>query len=501
VSDRIVMVVLAVVAGLALSPRVGGAQAALVDLYEERRLGDVLAALPDSTFEELGLEEQLLHLAAEARGGRGYHAAGQLERLLATHPEHPAVLATAAVVYHAAGDLDRATRAVRAALAADSSQVEAWRADAMLRLHRHDAEGALASWRAARRADPDRIGSFWDVVFGQSIAEALGEAAVRADALEARAWARRDGSEEQAAEATRERERAALYRAIAGLPLFTGESDADRVVLPFDVCFEGTPYRCVDIEAGGRHYRTLIDSGNEYGFGVHSVALRDALLTRTGGETSVTTGSVDTALVASDFFADRVRLGGFTLRHVPAVASGKVREPYWDANLNPFFIRDHVVTLDYVTGRMILRTKARFDRDLATAGRVARVPLYDPDRPYIMAEVDGHRATAVIETGAEVLSLTAEFAEHVGLPLRPGTRRWRDRVLDVQRTDIDVSVGGVPFFSDSVEAWPGRVADLCTGLVYDVVIGPGSLEGSWSLSYDPIDRVVVLENGPAAGVE
>ncbi|MFO7892112.1 MAG: retropepsin-like aspartic protease [Longimicrobiales bacterium] len=485
---------------LGLSPCAVSAQAPeLLELYEDRTLHSVLDALPDSMFDQLSLEEQLLHLRAEARGARGYHAVEQIRPLLAAHRNHPAVLATAAVVHHAAGRLDEAARLARAALDLDPGQVAAWRADAMLRLHRHDPVGALASFREARRADPSRVGSFWDVLFGQSIAEGLGEAAVRADALEARAAVHEAaGHPDRAGDA---RERAALSRLVSGLPLFTAETDADVVVVPFDACFDGTPYRCVDVHAGGERYRVLIDSGNEYGFGVHSGALQDALATYTGGATSVTTGSVDTALVARDFFADRVDFGGLTLRHVPAVASPKIREPYWDANLNPFFIRHRVVTLDYVTGRMIVRTRARFDRDLATADHpVARVPMYDPDRPYIMADVNGRRATAVIETGAEVLSLTAEFAEHAGLPLRDGTRQWRDRVLDVRRTDANVTVGGVPFFRDSVEAWPGRVGDLCTGLLYDVVIGPGSLEGRFSLSYDPIDRVVILERGPAAGV-
>ncbi len=464
--------------------------------YEARRLGEVLAALPDSSFAGLPLAHQLLHLLAEARGARGYHALDQLQAVLARHPDDPAVRATAAVVYHAAGRLDDAAAHARAALDADPGQVEAWRAVAMLRLHRHDPGGALAAYREARRAAPDRVGGFWDVLFGQSIAEGLGEGAVRADALEARARVHEAaGSAEAAVEA---RDRASLYRLVAGLPFFTGTSRADAVVLPFERCFESTPYRCIDLLAGGTAYRVLVDSGNEYGFGVHSPGLRDAIATYRGGTTSVTTGSVDTAMAASDFFADSVILGGLVLHNVPAVASPKVREPYWDANLNPFFIRGRVVTLDYVTGRMIARTSDRFHRDLARSSNpVARVPMYDPDRPYIMADVNGHRATAVIETGAEILSLTAEFADLAGLPLRSGTRRWRDQLLDVRRTDVDVAIGGLPFFSDSVEAWPGRVGDLCTGLLYDVVVGPGSLEGRFSLSYDPFDRVVVLEEGAA----
>ncbi len=90
-----------------------------------------------------------------------------------------------------------------------------------------------------------------------------------------------------------------------------------------------------------------------------------------------------------------------------------------------------------------------------------------------------------------------DFATRAGLPLRAGTRRGRDRVLDVQRTEVQVSIGGFPFLSDTVEAWPGRVADGCTGLLYDVVIGPGPMEGRSSLSYHPFDRVVVLVVGPA----
>lgn len=470
---------------------------ALVEAYEERRLQEVLTALPDSAFDAMTLEERLLHLRTEARAGAGYHAARQLGPVLTAYPDRPDVLATAALVRAATGDLDEADRLARAALALDSAQLEAWRALVVLRLHHHDAPGALAAFREARRTAPDRVGSFWDVLFAQSISELLGEAAVRADGLEARA--RRSETAGRPESATEQRDRASLYRLVAGLPLFEATTAADRVVLGFEKCFEGTPYRCVDVDADGAAYRVLIDSGNEYGFGVHTPALRDAIATLTGAATSVTTGSVDTALVARDLFADRVTLGGLTLHNVPTVWSPRVREPYWDANLNPFFIRDRVVTLDYVTGRMIVRTKTAFDRDLAAAdGPVARVPVYDPDRPYIPAQVNGRRATAMIETGGEILSLTAQFARHAGLELRDGTKRWRDRVLDVQRTDVEVAIDGMPFFSDTVEVWPGRIIDLCSGLLYDVVLGPGSLEGRYSLTWDPFDRVVVVERGAAA---
>lgn len=482
-------------AALLVSATAAAGQTDLEARYEAGALGEVMASLSDSSFAQLSLDAQLLHLLSEARAARGYHALEQLSPLLALHPQNPAVLATAAVIHHATGRLDEAGEYARAALEADPSQVEAWRALSILRLHQHDPEGALAAYRESRRVAPERVGGYWDVLFGQSIAEGLGEGAIRADALEARARVH-DGAGRKE-DAARARNRASLYRLVAGLPFFMSTSGADLVVLPFEPCFEGTPYRCIDLQAGAA-YKVLVDSGNEYGFGVHSPALRDAIATFSGGATSVTTGSVDTAMVASDLFADSVVLGGLVLRNVPAVASPKVREPYWDANLNPFFVRDRVVTLDYVEGRFIARTKARFDRDMAASGNpTVRVPMYDPDRPYVLAEVNGHPATAVIETGSEILSLSVEFATQAGLPLRAGTRRWRDRVLDVQRTDVHVSIGGFPFFSDTVEAWPGRVWDRCTGMLYDVVIGPGSMEGRFSLSYDPFDRVVVLEAGPA----
>lgn len=482
-------------AALALLPRSGWSQSPdLVALYEEREIRAVLTALPDSMFPDLALEDQLLHLLTDARRGAGQHAAEQLAPVLAARPDDPAVLATAAVVHHAAGDLETAARLARSALDADPGQVEAWRADAMLRLHHHDGDGALASYRESRRAAPERTGSVWDLILGVSIAEQLADGGIRADVHEARARALEAAGATD--EAMGERKRAALYRTVAGLPFFTATTRSEMVVLPFGLCSPGSPYRCVQLRAEDAEYQVLLDSGNEYGFGVHSPALRVALASHTGGGTTVTTGSVDTAFAATDLFADSLLLGDLVLHHVPGLAS--LREPArYDANLNPFFIRGRVLTLDYVTNRLIVRTKARFDRDMESATAVARVPVYDLDRPYVRAMVNGRPATAVLETGAETLSLTSQFAGREALPLREGTRKWGSRMLDVRRTDVDVEIGGMPFFSDSVEVWPGRVFEGCTGLVYDVVIGPGSLDGRFSLSYDPFDRVVVVEPGAA----
>ncbi len=61
---------------------------------------------------------------------------------------------------------------------------------------------------------------------------------------------------------------------------------------------------------------------------------------------------------------------------------------------------------------------------------------------------------------------------------------------------VDTALVASDFFAERV-----RLGGFTLMNVPDVVIGPGSLEGRWSLSYDPIDRVVVLEEGPAAGVE
>jgi hypothetical protein len=125
----------------------------------------------------------------------------------------------------------------------------------------------------------------------------------------------------------------------------------------------------------------LLDTGNEPGWTIHAPELLHLLPHHEGGRSSVSTGSVDTAMVARRLITERVELPGATLYALHGHFFPRPREPYFDANLNPFVIQDRVVTLDYVRGEVLIRTKERFDRDLAEVdpGSVARVPLYGCD--------------------------------------------------------------------------------------------------------------------------
>jgi hypothetical protein len=439
----------------------------------------------------LDLDTELAVLRSQARSGLGRAAMARAEALRAAQPGHAGVRATAATVFLSGGRFEEAADEVVAALLLDPREPEAWLARAVLALVSHDERGALAALDEAVRADPALRGAYTAYLQGIRASRASRDPAAMVRVLDDRAA----HLERQGGSGHKERAHMAMLLQAPEAPLFTVETADDLVRLPFTPCYEGSVYRCIPMMAGGREFQVLLDTGNEPGWTLHHPDLLRLLPHREGGTSSISTGSVDTAMVGRRLISERVELAGATLHALPGHFYPKPRERYFDANLNPFAIQDRVVTLDYVRGEVLLRTKDRFDRDLAQAdpATLARAPLYGCDWGFIPITVSGAPAWAMIETGAEVFQISREFAEAHGIPLKDATMEFRGREYHFHKAQVDARLGDLVLFSDTAHAWPAKLRDISLGLFYDAVIGPGLLEGRFVLSYDPFDRMVIVQ--------
>lgn len=442
----------------------------------------------------LPLEVELLVIAGLARTGRGDRALPRAEAALRARPSHPGVRAAAATAHLGLGRLDDAAREADAALALDPGEAQAWLVRAALAVVEHDAHGALEALGEATRSDPSLRGTLDPYVLGWRAAQATRDPVAVVKVLEDRVrFLERRGTPTPGSRELRSQ--IDLLRQGPVGPLFGVDTTGDAVEIPFTPCWEGSPYRCVGLEAGGREFRVLLDTGNQPGWTVHAPELLEALPNRLGAASSITTGSVDTALVSRRLVTEEVALGGITLRALTGHFFPKPREPWFDANLNPFFIKDRVITLDYVHGRLILRTKQRFDQDMAAAdpALTVTVPVRGPEWGFIPVSVNGAPGWCLIETGAEDFSLTRGFADRSGLPLTPATMRFRDRDYAYHTVEAEARVGGLTLFDGETAVWPGRIREPSLGLFYDAILGPGALEGRFALSFDPFDRTAVFE--------
>jgi tetratricopeptide (TPR) repeat protein len=465
----------------------------LEHLYRTGRYDQVIATCGPENGGPFQLAAEMVLLRSQARGFQGHAALDRALALAREHPDDPAVRSTAASVLLSLGRLAEAEREVEAALTLDPDHAEAWLSRAVLRHLRQDAVGALADLERAVKADPRLRGAFVAYVPALRAARATGDTERIARVLSDRA----DHLERQGLSGEAERAEAAMLRQPEVGPLFSCVTDDDIVVLPFDACWQGSPYRCVPLRIGSQEYRVLVDTGNRPGWTVHAPELLDELPHLFGGTSTLATGSVDTTMAARKLLTRRVPLGPAFLLDLPGLYSPKPREPYFDANINPFFVQDRVITLDYVTGRLLLRTRDRFERDMAATDpeKVVRIPLYGTDWGFIPLTVNGQHAWGLIETGAEVFQLGSRFAARAGIPLTDARMEFRGREYHYHEGQVDARVGQLPLFSGTTPVWPSRLGDPSFGMFYDAILGPGALEGRFVLSYNPFDGTVVIEPG------
>lgn len=464
------------------------------DLYRRGFYGRIVEFCRQADAGALDREPELVLLRSLARSGGGFEAVERAEALLESYGDDPAVRATAATVYLSVGRIEDAVAEVEAALAVDSTESEAWLARAMLDLTRHDGASALVALGEASRADPRLRGAYTTHLHAIRAAQAVRDPQAVVRVLDERAR----HLEDRGLSADDARDHAAVLRAGAGSTLFAITTEQDLVSLPFERCWPGSPYRCVSLLAGEDQYRVLLDTGNRPGWTVHAPELLETLSQHLGAPSTISTGSVDTLMASRRLMTERIALGGAVIESLPGYFFPKPREPYFDANLNPFFLQDRVVTMDHVHGRVLLRTKDRFDRDMAAAdpSAVARVPIYGTDWGFIPIQVNNRPAWAMVETGAEIFQLSREFAERADIELAEATMIFRGREIQHHTAGVEVLVGGLPFFTDTVNVWPADLQEPSLAMPYEAMIGPGALEGRFALSYDPFDRMVVIERAP-----
>ena len=146
----------------------------------------------------------------------------------------------------------------------------------------------------------------------------------------------------------------------------------------------------------------------------------------------------------------------------------------------------------------MLRTKEKFDTDLKAKEnyRITKLKVYGAFWPFIKVNVNGYApGLAMIETGAEDLSVKLEYARRINLNLEPAVKTWRGKEYKFEKTkNLIVKAGSHIFMRDESEVWPVRFTDDLTGLYDSIMIGPYALNGNYILSFDPFANRIILES-------
>lgn len=467
----------------------------LQELYLNTEYTEIIKKLESKDFKHMAVEEQLLYTECKARTGGGYLVLRDLNTLIAKKKPDDNILAVAGILYHAMGHMETARKHLNSALAINPHNSKALLAKALLMLYFRDFDKAEQYFSRAGAENPALSRSRLYQNFGLEIYHA----SRNIDKILEHYQLLIASAKERAKPDTARKFQldARMMEQVKGQRLYQVSTRSQRVELPIVNHSKNDFYKCLQLKIGGESYNVLLDTGNAPGWVIHNGKLLEELTNLTGNEGQVSTGSVEKKLSSRSILTREITFEGLNLKNLKGIFFNKPRPGYFDANLNPLYIRDRVVTMDYANNKFILRSKKQFDNDLAkeTRDSWSKLPLYGYEWPFIPAEINGYaRGLAMIETGAEDVSIKLEFAQHIHLPLTPKTKTWRGKEYNYHETSIDVLVGIHLFHRPKTGVWPKRFYDTITGLYDNIMIGPWALEGKYILSFDPFDRVVILQS-------
>ena len=467
----------------------------LVSRYFEMDFAEIVNNLKDLPSDSMTLEQQCLFIESQARSGNGTEVFNDLQRLLSKFPENARVLTTAGILYHSLGKLTLAEIYLTRALQLAPQNCVALLAKTMLLLYLRRFSEAEACFTKVYEINPklkttqlfQRIG---DELYGATL-----NPSKMLQYFEILQHNFAQQNKEKKAE--RYRKKIRLLSGVQSDSLYQVFSPSDRVELPMVDFAPGVYYKCLILNLGKRSFRILLDTGNAVGWTVHHPDLLALLETRLGREQSVTTGSVEKSLESREILTTLLDLGDFKMASLPGYYFKKPRENYFDANLNPIFIRNRVVTLDFVHNKFLLRSKARFDRDLTVESdyNQVKLPFYGYEWPFVPVLINGYApALAMIETGAEDVSLKEAYSRFIHLPLKPAMKVWGERKLHYYKaTEVSILLGPQLLYRSEMEIWPKRFYDRITGLYDQVMIGPFALQNRFIVSFDPFENVIMLQ--------
>ena len=460
-------------------------------LYKSKKFSEILKKGSEIGYGSLDMSQKLLYLESQARTGKGHEAIPEILKILNKKPVQSKTQTTASIIYHSTGKIKKAKKYINQALTLDSNNVKALFTKALILTDQHKINQATDILSMLIQRYPDYIKTRLYFLIGKRICKASGNPARMVDFLKTHLKYLEKENRKDFIKAQIE-----LYQRFINKPLFHIESTKDEVEIPL-VNFKNSKYKCLIFKHKNKKYYILLDTGNSPGWTLHEPELKDILISQKGNEDSISTGSVKGKLRSYQIVTDKIDLGDFSVNNLTGSYFRKPRKRYFDGNINPYFIENRVVTMDFINNKFILRTRDKFEEYLKSNEEYHRsvIKVIGTAWPFVPVHLNGYASgLAMIETGAEDLSLKLEYAKSINLPLTPKTKMWQGKKYHHHETDqLFVNIGNHVMMRNNSEVWPVRFHDELTGLFDSVMIGPYALDGKYILSFDPFENRIILE--------
>jgi tetratricopeptide (TPR) repeat protein len=470
-------------------------------MYLGVRFSPVIQHVEKKDFQRLLLKEKLLFIDCLARTGKGLQAEEKLKPVLASHPSDPGVLAAAGAVALSLGRLEEAKGHIDRALALKPALKPALLANVLLFLYCREFSRAQ-KWYEKLVTLSKNTGSPWvdsDLLFlvGLDVYRANRDPQKLDQLYKTHARRKKKISKGQYRDSISNHR---MYKRAGkqGRVLFRVETPSANVVVPFDKGKKDSRFTTISFTVGGKTFKVLLDTGNATGWLVHSRELNELLKPVTGGRTITMIGTESGFLDGYRQYYKKVDFNGFKVLDVNGIYVPKPHPDYLDANLNPAFIRNRVVTVDFIKKELVLRTKERFTGDLVSVQQtrgVCRLPWYGYKSAFVPVTGLEKKGLAIIETGARDIALKLDFVQGLGLTLTPRVKYLATgRVTRYHQAPVTFFLGDFRFRREAADVWPfSRFYNRLTGLSADVFIGPEAFRGKYVVSFDPFAKQVVLE--------
>lgn len=279
---------------------------------------------------------------------------------------------------------------------------------------------------------------------------------------------------------------------------FSTLSGSGPVVIPFVPGVKGIRARMILLTIKGKTFKVALDTGNTAGWLVHSRELNDLLNPVKGGRTVTGIGPDSESMDGYNHYYPVLDFNIFKVHHVFGIYVPKPHPDFPDANLNPSYIRDRIVSFDFVRNALVLETEAQFqedkDRNRPGERKMSRVSWFGYKYIYVPMEIKGKAGFAMIETGAEDIALKLDFITELGFSLVSKTRYLMNGSMKgYYVTPAELKIGDLSFSRDAVEVWHfDTFYDLLTGFSSGAVVGPLAFRGKYIVSFDPFLNQVVL---------
>jgi tetratricopeptide (TPR) repeat protein len=467
-------------------------------LYRMAQFSQIVDHLKDSPFDKLPDKEKLLYVECLARTSQRNEAERLLEKLLSDPTSISQVQATSGIVYLSLGQLERAEDHIQQALSQDPDCAKAKLTKMMLLLYLQNYQEAQELYKEFNRKYQDWAETYLFYLIGIEIYGATRNISKIGELYKNQA-ARLKGQDKEQYENFRKNSR--LYKKPPQKRFFEFANASDKVELPFSEPLDKTHSPILSLKTEDRPFTIILDTGNRVGWMIHSRELNRRLKSKTGGMGLAQIGAEEGLLHGQHIFTERLEFGYLSLRNLAGMYVPKLHPGYPDANLNPLFIKDRVITLDFIKEVLILRSEERFQNDLdsisARSSRPLILPWYGYKEAFVPVTINGNwKALAILETGAEDITLSLDFAKSHQMPLEPAVRYIASgKQFLFHRTPLTLYLGPLMFERPAAEVWAlGQLTDPITGFAPDVIVGPDFFKKRWTISFDSFEHRVILSN-------